>query len=185
LTVSPVFVLGVPEGLVAQAAANKAKPLPWGGDYSTAKSVSVTYSEDGKVIAKGLHPTSGDDIGKAVVLYGGGARDGSIPGGNSLIVDPNFASYKTGPIEISMVVRLKDAAKPESLTLRYEYDNPNDPKGTDPFKPLPPQKIPSAANWTTLKWRIDDAEFNAYWGFNFSYNNGNYLVQSVTVTKVN
>lgn len=184
LTVSPVFVLGVPENLVAQAQANKDKPFPWGGDYSDAKSVSLTYGPDGKAIAKGLHPTSGEDIGRAVVLYGGGSREGSVPGGDAFIVDPNFLSYKTGPIEISTLVRRKDPSAAVSVALRYEYDNPDDPVGTDPFKQLPPQEIPEGDGWTTLKWNLDDAEFNSYWGYNFSFNTGNYLVQSVTVTKL-
>lgn len=183
LTIAPVFVLDVPENLMVQARANKDKPLPWGGDYSKAKSVSVSYGEDGKVIAKGLHPASGEDVGKTVVLYGGGSRDGSVPGGNVFIVDPNFLSYKTGPIEISAVVRRKDQAKPVSLTLTYEADKPNDPIGTDPFKQLPAKEIPAGEKWTTLKWKVDDAEFNSYWGYNFSFNTGDYLVQSVTVTK--
>jgi hypothetical protein len=183
LTVAPIFVLGVPDNLVALAKANKAKPFPWGGDYSDAKSVSVSYGEDGKVIAKGLHPSSGEDIAKSVVLYGGGSRDGSVPGGNVFIVDPNFLSYKTGPIEISIVARRKDAAKPVSLKLTYEYDNPKDPIGKHPFKDMAPKEIPAADDWTTISWKLDDAEFNAYWGYNFSFNTGDYLVKSVTVTK--
>jgi hypothetical protein len=183
LTVSPIFVLGVPENLVAQAKENKNKPLPWGGDYSNAKSVSVSYGEDGKAIAKGLHPTSGEDIGRAVVLYGGGFREGSVPGGDAFIVDPNFLSYKTGPIEISTTVRRKDPAKSVSVTLRYEYDNPRDPVGTDPFKQMPPKEITAGDGWTTLTWKLDDAEFNSYWGYNFSFNTGNYLVKDVTVMK--
>ena len=183
LTVSPIFVLDAPKGLVAQAKANKNKPFPWDGDYSAAKSVSVSYSEDGKVIAKGLHPTSGEDIGRDVVLYGGGSREGSVPGGDAFIVDPNFLSYKTGPIEISTTVRRKNPAKSASVTLRYECDNPHDPVGTDPFKQMRPQEIPAGDGWTTLKWKLDDAEFNAYWGYNFSFNTDDYLVKDVMVTK--
>lgn len=184
LTVSPVFVLDVPEKLVAEAKANKSKPIPWGGDFTNAKSVSVTFSENGKAIAKGLHPTSVDDIGKAVVLYGGAERAGSVPGGGGFIVDPNFLSYKTGPIEITAQVRRKDQAKPASIILTYEHDNPKDPVGQDPFKKVPPQEIPAGDGWTTLAWHLEDAEFNSYWGYNFNFNRGDYLVQSVTVAKV-
>ena len=40
-----------------------------------------------------------------------------------------------------------------------------------------------------MKWKIDDAQFVNYWGFNFSFNSdGNklnkYYIQSVTVTKL-
>ncbi len=181
LTVAPIFVLGVPDNLVALAKANKDKPLPWGGDYSKAKSVTLSIGEDGKAIAKGLHPTSGEDIAKAVLLY---SREGAVAGGDAFIVDPNFLSYKTGPIEISTTVRRKDPNKPASVKLNYEYDNPRDPLGIHPFKELPEKEIPAGDKWTTLKWKLDDAEFNAYWGYNFSFNTGDYLVQNVTVTKL-
>ena len=45
LTAAPIMIDGVPEKLVEQAKDNKAMPFPWGGDYSNAKSVSVTMGE--------------------------------------------------------------------------------------------------------------------------------------------
>jgi hypothetical protein len=88
LTTSPIFALGVPEDLVAKARANRDKPLPWGGDYANAKSVSVTMGE--RNIEKGLHTMSGDALAEAVVAYGGSARAGSVPGGNVFMVDPDY-----------------------------------------------------------------------------------------------
>ncbi len=41
LTDAPVFVVGLPADLLAQAQANANKSYPWGGDYSKAESVSV------------------------------------------------------------------------------------------------------------------------------------------------
>ena len=78
----------------------------------------------------------------------------------------------------------KDPAQPVSVALRYEHDDPNDPVGSNPFKQLPPEEIPAGDGWTTLKWKLNDAEFNSYWGYNFSFDTGKYLVQSVTVTKL-
>jgi len=46
----------VPDNLVKQAKGNKTKPFPWGGDYTDAKSVSVTMGE--KNVEKGLHTNS-------------------------------------------------------------------------------------------------------------------------------
>ncbi|MCB1211142.1 MAG: beta-galactosidase, partial [Verrucomicrobiales bacterium] len=45
LTAAPMMVLGVPEKFIAQAKANLSRPLPWGGDFSGAESVSVTMGK--------------------------------------------------------------------------------------------------------------------------------------------
>ncbi len=188
LSNSPAFILNPPARLLATAKTNKAKPFPWQGDFSATKEISISYAADGKVIEKGLHTVSGEEIAKAVKLYGGGheqegARDGSAPGGTSFICDPNFLSYKTGPIEIIVVAQRKDAATSASIKLEYEYDNPSDPDGITPFKTIP-QEIPAGDGWQTLKWRLTDAEFNAYWGFNFRFGTGAYNLKSITVKKL-
>ena len=74
LTSAPIFVLDVPAKLVAQAKQNKDKPLPWGGDFTGAKSVSVTMGE--RNVERGLHTMSGSAVAAAVVAYGGSARAG-------------------------------------------------------------------------------------------------------------
>ena len=187
----PVFILNPPAPALAAARANKAKPFPWQGDYSatSVKEISISYAADGRVIEKGLHTTSGEEIAKAVKLYGGGheqagARDGSSPDGTTFICDPNFLSYKTGPIEIVVVAQRKDSAVAATIDLEYEYDNPSDPRGgIHPFNKKA-REIPAGDGWQTLTWRLDDAEFNAYWGFNFRFGTGEYNLKSVTVKKL-
>ncbi|MDD5261063.1 MAG: endo-1,4-beta-xylanase [Methylacidiphilales bacterium] len=174
LTVAPVIVLDVPEKLVAEAKAAKGKPFPWGGDYTDAKSVSITMGEHN--IEKGLHTKAGDAIAKDVIAYGNGARPGDIGDSVTFMVDPNFLSYTTVPIEISAVVRRDPNNSPAEIKLTYE--------STSEFKTLPPEDVPDNKNWHTLKWRIDDAQFVSIWGFSFRFNNGPYYVQSVTVTKL-
>ena len=190
LSNSPIFILNPPAQALATAKSNKPKPFPWQGDYSaaTVKEISISYAADGKVIEKGLHTTSGEEIAKAVKLYGGGheqegARDGSSPDGTTFICDPNFLSYKTGPIEITVVAQRKDAATSATIDLEYEYDNPNDPSGVHPFTKKA-QEIPAGDGWQTLKWKLTDAEFNAYWGFNFRFGTGAYNLKSVSVRKL-
>lgn len=180
LTTAPILVLGVPPNVVAQAQANKAKPFLWGGDYTNAKSVTVTMGE--KNVEKGLHTMSGNAIAEAVVAYGGGSRAGSVPGGNVFVVDPNFLSYDTTPIEISAVVRRNEANDNSGFNLTYE--STSGLKGGPGWYTVPDNK-----EWHTVKWKIDDAQFVNFWGFNFSFNSdGNklnkYYIQSVTVTKL-
>ncbi len=180
LTTAPILALGVPAGLVAQAQANKNKPFLWGGDYAGAKSVSVTMGE--KNVEKGLHTMSGNAVAEAVVAYGGSARAGSVPGGNVFVVDPGFLSYTTTPIEITAVVRRNEANDNAGFNLQYE--STSGLKGGPSWYTVPDNK-----EWHTVKWRIDDAQFVNFWGYNFSFNSdGNkfnkYYIQSVTVTKL-
>ncbi|HLY12309.1 MAG TPA: hypothetical protein VKW04_23610 [Planctomycetota bacterium] len=174
LSVAPVLVDGVPEALVAKAKANKAKPFPWGGDFTGAKSVSVTFGE--KNVEKGLHTQSAETIAADVLAYGGGARVGSVPGGNVYMVDPNFLSYTTVPIEIQVVVRRNEKNDPAKLTLTYE--------STSGYKKADPFEIPDNEKWHTASWKIDDAQFVSQWAYNFTLNSGKYVVQSVTVTRL-
>ena len=180
LTSAPIFVLDVPAKLVAQARQNKGKPLPWGGDFTNAKSVSVTMGE--KNIERGLHTMSGNAVAQAVVAYGGSARAGSVPGGNVFVVDPGFLSYTPTPIEITAVVRRNEANDNAGFNLNYE--STSGLKGGKSWYTVPDNK-----QWHTVTWKIDDAQFVNFWGFNFSLNSdGNkfnkYYIQSVTVTKL-
>lgn len=180
LTAAPIMVLGVPENLVSQAKANQAKPLPWGGDFTNAKSVSITYGE--RTVEQGLHTRSGAAVAQAVVAYGGSARAGNVPGGNVFIVDPTFLSYTSTPIEITAVVRRNEANDNSGFKLIYE--------STKGFKTAGGwYTVPDNKKWHTVSWKIDDPQFVNYWGYNFALeSDGNkfnkYYIQSVTVRKV-
>ena len=174
LSIAPILIDGVPDKLLQQAKDNRAKPFLWGGDFAGAKSVSVTMGE--KNVENGLHTKSADSIAKDVLAYGGSARSGGVPGGNVFMVDPNFLSYSTVPIEISVVVRRNDANDPANLTLTYE--------STSGYKKAEPYDVPDNKEWHTAKWKIDDAQFVSMWAYNFTLNSGKYFVQSVTVTRL-
>ena len=179
LTNSPVLITGVPDALAAQAQANRNQPFPWGGDYTDAKSVSVTFGKTN--IEKGLHTKSGAAVAGEVMAYGGSVRPGDVPGGNVFMVDPNFLSYTTTPIEITVVVRRNPNNDNAGFGLKYE--------STGGYKGVGWYTVPDNKEWHTKTWRIDDAQFTGKWGFNFSLDSdGNqynkYYIQSVTVTKV-
>jgi hypothetical protein len=179
LTVAPILVVGVPDNVMKQAKENKSKPFPWGGDYTKAKSVSVTFGE--KNVEKGLHTQSAETIAKDVVAYGGSARSGGVPGGNVFMVDPNFLSYTSTPIEISIVVRRNEANDNAGFKLVYE--------STSGYKDLGWYTVPDNKKWHTVTWKITDAQFVGMWAYNFLLNSdGNkynkYYIQSVTVTKM-
>jgi hypothetical protein len=179
LTNSPVLVIDPPAAMVAMARGNRNKSLPWGGDFTRAESVSVTMG--GRNVERGLHTLSGAAVAEAVVAYGGSARAGSVPGGNLFIVDPGFLSYTSTPIEITAVVRRNEANDNSGFKLVYE--------STDGFKTSGGwYTIPDNKEWHTVRWKIDDAQFVNFWGYNFALeSDGNtynkYYIRSVTVTK--
>lgn len=180
LSAAPILVLDPPEPLVALAKANRGKPFPWGGDFTAAREVSIEYGET--AIEKGLHTQSGADVAEAVIAYGGPARAGNVPGGNVFIVDPNFLSYASTPIEISVVVRRNPANDNAGFKLVYESTNGFKTAGSW-------YTIPDNREWHTHTWRIDDPQFVNYWGYNFVLeSDGNqynkYLIRSVTVRKL-
>ncbi len=179
LTDTPIIVDGPPDTIVKMAQGNKGKPFPWDGDYTDAKSVSVTYGKTN--VEKGLHTQSAASIAGDVITYGGAARAGGVPGGTVFMVDPNFLTYSQTPIEISVVVRRDEANDPAGFKLVYE--------STDGYKNKGWYTVPDNKEWHTIKWKLTDAEFVSMWGYNFSLDSdGNtynkYDIQSVTVTKL-
>jgi hypothetical protein len=179
LTVAPIIVENVPAEIVQQAQLDKTKPFPWDGDYTNAKSVSITMGA--KTVEKGLHTQAGTKIAADVLAYGGSSRAGSIPGGNVFIVDPNFLSYTHVPIQVDIVVRRNEANDNAGFKLTYE--------STTGYKNLGWYTVPDNKEWHTLSYKIDDAEFVNMWNFSFSLDSdGNqynkYDIQSVTVTRL-
>ena len=179
LTAAPLFVLDVPPELLRQAVANRRRPLSWGGDFSSTDVVSITMGEE--QIAQGLHTLSGDAVADAVTAYGGSARAGSIPGGNLFIVDPQFLCYNSEPIEITAEVRRNEANDNAGFKLVYE--------STTGFRTAGAwYTVPDNTRWHTVTWTINDPQFVAYWGYNFSLvSDGNvynkYYIRSVTVRR--
>jgi hypothetical protein len=179
LTTAPILVPGVPESMVEQARSNKGKPVSWGGDYANAKSVSITMGDRNE--EKGLHTLAGEAVAEAVVAYGGSARAGSVPGGNLYVVDPEFLSYTATPIEITAVVRRNPAN--DNAGFKLVYESTTGLKSVGGWYTVPDNK-----EWHTVSWKIDDAQFVNFWGYNFALeSDGNqynkYYIQSVTVTK--
>ncbi len=178
-TAAPLLILGVPDALVNEAKVNKTKPFVWGGDFTGEESVSIQMGATN--IERGLHTLSGSSVAEAVVAYGGSARAGDVPGGNVFVVDPNFLSYATVPIEITLVVRRNQANDNSGFKLTYE--------STDGSKNLGWFTVPDNKQWHTKTWKITDAQFIGMYGFHFSLDSdGNqfnkYVIQSVTVKKV-
>jgi hypothetical protein len=97
-------------------------------------------------------------------------------------VDPEFLSYTTTPIEIEVVVRRNEMN--DNAGFKLVYESKTGFKTAGGWFTVPDNK-----QWHTQRWRIDDAQFVNYWGYNFSLvSDGDvfnkYYLRSVTVRKL-
>lgn len=181
LTPAPVLFTGLPAATLAEAKANRARPMNWwGADYRAARAVSLTTGENQKL--DGLRTLSGDSVAKSVLAYGGSARSGGVPGGNLFVVDPSFLSYRGGPLEITVVCRRNEAN--DNAGFKLVYESPTGFKTAGHWFTIPDNK-----DWHTARFRIDDPCFVNYWGYNFALeSDGNtfnrYYLRSVEVRKL-
>ncbi len=181
LTNAPVVISGrIPSSFITTAQANRDKRFPWGGDFSQAASVSIALGAPN--VARGLHQLFADATSTPMMIDGAPARDCSKAAGQSFTVDPNFLSYTSAPIKISVVVR-RDAAN-DRAGFNLKYESTSGWKSTGLWNP-----VPLGNQWTTLTWKITDSQFVGKWGFNFMLDSDSpaiskYELRSVTVTKI-
>jgi hypothetical protein len=178
LTNAPIFAVGIPAALMAQA--QKDKPFPWGGDYTDAPVVSCLMGAPND--EKGLHQLYADARSVARSVDGVTVRDCGKSANQSFTVDPHFLSYTAHPIRITAVVRLDEANASGGFNFRYE--STSGWKATGGWTP-----VPTRAKWTTVSWTIADPQFVGKWGYHFSFDSdstshSHYYLQSVTVTKL-
>ncbi len=183
LTEKPIIVLQPPDAWVAQARANADRPFPWEGDYTDARSVSITM-DGAESVHRGLHTQATDAVAADVVAYGGSARAGDIPGGAVFMMDPNFIKGINGPVKISVVVRRNEANDEAGFKLNYEAQVRRGYKSAPGWYAIPDNK-----QWHTVTWVLDDAQFVNMWGYNFALDsNGKkynkYYIKSITVEKL-
>jgi len=182
LSNDPVIVLDISAQVVTQAQNDKNLPFSWGGDYSKAKSVSLSLGNN-IVMENGLHHLSGDQSSRIVVAYGILALDCNLSPGQSFTVDPNFLCYSPEPITISISLRRKEDNSNAGFNL--DYEGPNGWKTTGSW-----YTVPGNDQWYTYSVTLNDPQFVNMWGYNFNLNSDSltfskYYIRDITVTKVN
>lgn len=175
LTEAPLILAGLPQSLVARAAANARQPFYWDGDYSGMKSISLEAPD----VQSGLHQLSAPNIR----WFGNQpARDASHSPKQVFVVDPNFLSYTTVPLRITIVAKRNGAAK-AGFNLKYE--------STSGLKTVQGgwYTIPESPDFTSKDFVIDDSQFVGNWAYHFMLDSDSpafsqYSIQSVTVAKL-
>lgn len=164
LTNTPVFVLGLPADLVTQAQANASKNFPWGGDYSSATTVSTQFGDPngyGGIYGPALPVHKFDDGTVGMVV------PGDIGHGVSFTVHPSFATIKNKEYYIRLSFRRITSGN-DGMNFSYEVAD-SDAKGplrhSGGWYSLSPDM-----GWQTHQWHVTDAAFAKMWDFDFSIN---------------
>jgi len=183
LTSAPVFIVGLPEAIVAQAKVQAGKPFPWGNDYSQEREVSIRLGNSN--VEKGINQlnpatTLPDTLANSDMCRRLNFKHGSEGRYAYFRVDPTFAPFGTKELEITLVARRIAADKAAGTTLLYESTaGYRSAKGGF--------SIPAGDDWQEYTWKVDDANFVGQWGWNFRFeatgSPNEFLIREVRVTK--
>ena len=167
--------------MASLAQANAAKPFPWGGDYSTAKSVSCRF---GANVDQGLRQSGGDNFSIVNGLTDSCAStlvNGRISNMHMFRANTSFVASNAKALDITVVVRRLDQAKPAKIHI-YFYESAGGYKPpTDPW-----WEIPAGEQWQEHTWKVSDANFVGQWGYNIAVETpspGGLLLKEIRVTK--
>ncbi len=167
LSNDPVFVSGVPAALVTQAQANAGKNFPWGGNYSSAKTVSLEYGDTPKM--NGIFQTNPnatqlhkfDDGTEGITVKG------DIGSPVSFYTHPSFANLQTRDYYIRATFR---RIGPGNVGMNFHYEVA-DSKAQGPMRSNGGWfSVGPDLGWQTHTWHVTDASFSKMWGYDFSFN---------------
>ncbi len=157
----PMIIAGLPADLVQQARDNSVQNFPWGGDYTSAKTVSFQAGLPDQVQGvtprgRGNYPTvTFADRSAGLVVAG------DINHPVSLYAHPSFASFQTREYYVRATVR-RLAAGNVGMNLRYEAA---DSQGRMPYANVGQWfGVSQESTWQTHTWHVTNACFSKMWG---------------------
>jgi polysaccharide biosynthesis protein PslG len=156
---SPLWISGVPGEMLALAQQNAGKPFPWGGDFSNVSEVSCTLGATNT--EHGITQRNPQTTPVVNMLDHSFRRSNRKDGEGHYAyfrVDPQFASFGTKDLEITVVARRAEPGKASAINICYE--SLKGYRGTGSSKPM-------TDDWTEYTWKVDDANFVGGWGWNF------------------
>jgi len=165
LTGGPVAVSGLPPELVQQARANSDGNFPWGGDYSSAQTISFQAGLPDKI--HGVFPRGRSSYPTVTFADGsmGLVVQGDINHPISFYAHPSFASFQTRDYYVRATVR-RIAGGNVGMNLRYEVA---DSQGRSPYANVDQWfGVSQDSTWQTYTWHCKDACFSKMWGYDFA-----------------
>lgn len=183
LTKLPVFITDIPAALMKQAAENKARPFPWGGDYTKASVVRSQLGAD--ILDEGVYCLKPQNVEVGMAPLGETSwrilDTTSRPNLNCPFrVNPGFLQSQPKKLAITVVARRAGEAASPAVKITYESDSG--------YKNAAPAwNMPKDDQWHENTWTIDNANFVGQWGYNFAImlgGPGKIQIKEVRVAKV-
>jgi hypothetical protein len=165
LTDTPVLLTDLPPDVVKLAKKNAAESFPWGGDYSTAKTVTcVPASPEASSgifqLRRDNYPTAKFPDGSTGIVV-----QGDINHPVSFYVHPSFAKITTKEYYVRATVRRLGGGN-VGMNLIYELA---DGQGRTPYKNREQWfGATKEDGWQTHTWHLTDACFSKMWGYDFT-----------------
>ena len=164
---TPVFVSGLSEDLLKQARANVNRDFPWGGNFSSAKSVSFQAGSFDEL--RGVSPRNRSAYPTVTFADGSSGLlvQGDIGHPISFTAHPSFASFQTKDYYVRATVR-RLAAGNVGMNLRFEVA---DSQGRMPYANVGQWfGVSNDSGWQTHTWHVKDACLSKMWGTDISIN---------------
>jgi hypothetical protein len=160
----PVFVTDLPESLVKEGIANKAKKFPWGGDFSKAKTVSTQWNNE--ATPGGIFQTGSRTNPKITFPDGSSGILVSANQGTQFYLHPSFASIHTRQYFVRITVR---RITPGNVGMNLFYEIA-DTQGRTPYRNKGQWfGVGADDGWQTYTWQLSDACFAKMWGYDISF----------------
>jgi len=157
----PRFVMDLPQALVEEASANKARIFPWGGDFSQTKIVSTDWDNN----KRGIFQTGSHTNPKITFPDGSSGLLVSANQGTQFYVHPSFASIGARRYFVRITVRRVTPGN-VGMNLFYEIF---DTQGRTPYRNTGKWfGVGNDDGWQTYTWELNDAYFAKMWGYDIS-----------------
>ncbi|HWE02343.1 MAG TPA: endo-1,4-beta-xylanase [Tepidisphaeraceae bacterium] len=165
LTDMPVFVIGAPAALVAQARENAGKNFPWGGDFSSATAVGIQLGA--APVNNGIMQTGRKSNLPYQYPDGSSGIEIRKNAGFSFYAHPSFAGFKTSDYYIRLTLR---RIGPGNVGMNINYEIADTKGQHGPTRHNGGwYSLPADAGWQTHTWHVTDACFAKMWGYDFSF----------------
>jgi hypothetical protein len=178
LTETPVFVVGLPGGMVKRARANAAHAFPWGGNFAAAEIVSRDWNTP-------AGPQGLFHVGRWPIFTFPDETKGLQIGGDdeaTFFVHPSFASFALRDYYIRLTVR-RIVPGNVGMNLIYEVA---DSQGRQPYKNKGEWfSLGQGDGWQSHTWHLTDACFSTMWGYDFAFRpekSGPFVIGKVEVS---
>jgi hypothetical protein len=165
LTDTPVFISGISADLLAQAKANAGKDFPWGGDYSSVKTVSIELGS--KPQSRGIFQLG--SIAMPTHQFADGSS-GALVQNNQIppfYLHPSFANIKTCDYYIRLTLRRIGAG---NVGMNFAYEIADTKGQNGPMRNSGGWYSAGAEmGWQTKTWHVTDASFAKMWGYDINF----------------